>query len=340
MLPDRLPAPPPFTVASRRDVIRQMEPFVAEQLSWLQPVDSCWQPSDVLPDLVHDGWRERLDDLRETARALPDAVLVVLVGNTVTEEALPSYQTMANRHTGILDETGASDTPWARWTRGWTAEENRHGQLLSSYLTLSGRVNMRAVEVTTQYLLRNGFDPQTGNDPYKGLIYTAFQERATRVSHANVAQLAQKSGAPLLGRICTVVAGDEARHEEAYKHFVARLFELDPAGTMIAFADMMRAKITMPARLMTDGAAQNLFGAFSIVAQSLGVYTAQDYAAILQHLLEYWRIAQFQLAGAAAQAQTFLCALPDQYLQLAERLSQRTPRQAAVPFTWIFGRTA
>ena len=30
-----------------------------------------------------------------------------------------------------------------RWTRQWTAEENRHGDLMNKYCMLSGRVNMR-----------------------------------------------------------------------------------------------------------------------------------------------------------------------------------------------------
>ncbi len=37
------------------------------------------------------------------------------------------------------DETGAQSHPWAVWTRHWTAEENRHGNLLNKYLYLSGR---------------------------------------------------------------------------------------------------------------------------------------------------------------------------------------------------------
>lgn len=37
------------------------------------------------------------------------------------------------------DETGSQEHPWAVWTRGWTAEENRHGLLLNRYLYLSGR---------------------------------------------------------------------------------------------------------------------------------------------------------------------------------------------------------
>jgi acyl-[acyl-carrier-protein] desaturase len=41
--------------------------------------------------------------------------------------------------------------------RQWT-EENRHGDLLNKYLYLSGRVNMREVEMTTQHLINDGFD--------------------------------------------------------------------------------------------------------------------------------------------------------------------------------------
>lgn len=37
---------------------------------------------------------------------------------------------------------GAAPTPWGRWTRAWTAEENRHGDTMNKYMYLSGKVNM------------------------------------------------------------------------------------------------------------------------------------------------------------------------------------------------------
>ena len=67
------------------------------------------------------------------------------------------------------------------WIRAWTAEENRHGDLLNKYLWCTGRVNMTAVERTIQYLIGTGMDPKTENNPYMGYIYTSFQERATKV---------------------------------------------------------------------------------------------------------------------------------------------------------------
>jgi Fatty acid desaturase len=38
---------------------------------------------------------------------------------------------------------GAAPTPWGRWTRQWTAEENRHGDAMNKYMYLSGKVNLK-----------------------------------------------------------------------------------------------------------------------------------------------------------------------------------------------------
>nr|GMD96664.1 stearoyl-[acyl-carrier-protein] 9-desaturase, chloroplastic [Ipomoea batatas] len=125
-------------------------------LSLLKPVEKCWQPQDFLPDPASDGFHDQVQELRERAVEIPDDYFIVLVGDMVTEEALPTYQTMLNTLDGVRDETGASLTSWAIWTRAWTAEENRHGDLLNKYLYLSGRVDMRAIEKTIQYLIGSG----------------------------------------------------------------------------------------------------------------------------------------------------------------------------------------
>src|SRR5258708_468045 len=108
--------------SAKKDVLLNLEKFAEEQLPLLTPVKDIWQPSDFLPDLTHKDWHEKVNELRIKAANLSDEVLVVLVGNIVTEEALPSYQTWLNRSRGLKDETGASLNPWALWMRGWTAE--------------------------------------------------------------------------------------------------------------------------------------------------------------------------------------------------------------------------
>ncbi len=318
------------------EVIKSMESFVEQNLSsLLKPVEDSWQPSDFLPDLTQADWKQQVSDFQERAKDLPDELLVILVGDMITEEALPTYQTWLNRLEGVTDLTGSSNTPWARWSRGWTAEENRHGDLLNRYLYLSGRVDMRSIETTIHHLINNGFDPQTGNDPYRGFVYTSFQERATKISHRNVGILAKQAGEDRLHKICGLIAGDEARHEKAYKLFMSKIFESDPAGAVLAFAKMMKAKITMPALLMHDGKNNNLYRKFSLVAQKAGVYTVKDYAEIIGSLVEEWKVAGLGgLSDVSAKAQEYLCGLAERY----NKLSERVKFSGSEKFNWIYDR--
>jgi len=316
-----------------------MEGFVTDQLQLLKSVEESWQPDDFLPDMNADNWQDEVSEFRTRAAALPDDVLVVLVGDMITEEALPTYQTLLNSFEGVSDSSGTDTSAWAQWSRGWTAEENRHGDLLNKYLFLTGRVDMRAIETTIQYLLRNGFNPQAAQDPYKGFVYTSFQERATKISHSNVARLAQKAGDSHLKMICGLVAGDEARHEKAYTNFIKRIFEIDPEGAILAFRDLMQDQIIMPAHLMTDGQDPDLFEHFAIVAQRLGVYTGSNYAEIIQHLVRQWELESLcGLGDEAAKAQDYLCALGPRYAKLAERNARRQTEDPPLQFSWIHNR--
>ncbi|KAL0382587.1 UNVERIFIED_CONTAM: Stearoyl-[acyl-carrier-protein] 9-desaturase, chloroplastic [Sesamum calycinum] len=305
----------------------------------LKHVEKCWQPTDFLPDPASPGFHDQVKELRERSREIPDDYFVVLVGDMITEEALPTYQTMINTLDAVRDETGASLTPWAIWTRAWTAEENRHGDLLNKYLYLSGRVDMKQIEKTIQYLIGSGMDPRTENNPYLGFIYTSFQERATSISHGNTARLAKEHGDYKLAQICGTIAADEKRHETAYTKIVEKLFEIDPDGTVLSLADMMRKKISMPAHLMYDGKDDNLFEHFSAVAQRLGVYTAKDYADILEFLVARWEVEKLTgLSSEGRKAQDYVCGLPPRIRRLEERAQARAKKRPAVPFSWIYGR--
>ena len=323
-------------VTDHHDVIRAIEPAVGENLDLLVPVDRAWQPTDYLPNLEADNWREQIERFRETAMVISDELLVVLVGDMVTEEALPGYAVSLNGLVG--DHEGTSPAPWARWLRGWTAEENRHGDLLNAYLRLTGRVNMRAVERTVHHLIANGFNPKSQTDPYNLLVYTSFQERATRISHRNVGRMASREGDANLARICGMIAGDEARHEAFYTRMMGRVLDLDPAGGILAFRSMLRGLIAMPGRFMDDGRDPDLFDHFAIVAQRAGVYTVRDYASIIEHLVKTWNIAGRAVTGKAAQAQDDLCRQAERYERLAERTSASLEGQPPVAFSWLRDR--
>jgi acyl-[acyl-carrier-protein] desaturase len=318
------------------ELLRSLKDTVAENLSLLLPVNQAWQPTDYLPDLTGEDWREQIAAFREPAKQLTDEVLVVLVGDMVTEEALPNYAISLNYI--AEDFEGASPEPWAKWMRGWVAEENRHGDLLNAFLRLTGRVDMRAVETTIHHLIAEGFSPRTHHDPYAGLIYTSFQERATKISHANVARLAAGNGDENLSRICRKIAGDESRHELFYTRMMGEVMNQDPAQAILVFRDMMRRVIAMPGRLMTDGKNPDLFDQFATVAQRLGVYTVQDYIDVLDHLIATWGVASLPVSGPAAAAQEFLCTLGQRLAKIAEATAKKQLPKPPLACSWIHDR--
>mmetsp|Transcript_91009 Transcript_91009/g.136329 ORF Transcript_91009/g.136329 Transcript_91009/m.136329 type:complete len:410 (+) Transcript_91009:187-1416(+) len=335
-----------FLYPKHVDVIEDIGPIAGRMVDeiLLETGEKAWQPQDYLPDLSKDGWDDEVKELRKMANEVPDEIMVVLVGDMVTEEALPTYQTLLNTFEGCDDPTGDTDTPWARWSRGWTSEENRHGDLLNKYLYLTGRTDMRSIEVTIQHLITNGFNPGAEKDPYRGFVYTSFQERATKISHANVGRLAGGYGDTNLRKISAKIAGDEGRHEKAYQIFCEEIIKRDADGLIMTFGDMMRGQIVMPAELMTDGVNPNLYTDFSEVAQRLEVYTALDYADIIRHLVERWDLENIEgLSSEAEKEREYLCKLPDRYRKLAERSMNKKKKvmeeQPERTFSWIHGRS-
>jgi len=323
------------------DVMDQIEDFVQEQIDGglLLDQEKAWQPSDFLPDSQKpvDEWFDEVREIRKAAEGVSDELLLVLVGDMITEEALPTYLTLLNTLEGTDDPTGAVDTAWGRWSRQWTSEENRHGDLLNRYLYLTGRVDMRSIEQTIMRLISSGFDPDTRSDPYRGFIYTSFQERATKISHGNVGKLANQAGDGALARICARIAGDEARHEKAYQLFVEKILTIDPDGAMISYADMMKKQIVMPAELMADGANPNLYDDFSRVAQDLNIYTGVDYADIMDHLNEFWNIDKVSVTSPEAQeAQEYVMKVPTRFRKLAQRQQKSFSKAPREPREWAW----
>jgi acyl-[acyl-carrier-protein] desaturase len=316
-----------MTFEDKIEVIKSIEHYVEDFIDEkMKNPDESWQPTDFLPDFSDPDFSDKIQILQKYIANVPDSVLVSLVGNMITEEALPSYQTFFNLLNGINEERNvASKSAWVRWSRLWTAEENRHGDLLNKYLYLSGRVNMKIVEKSIQQLIYNGIELQTDGDPYNGLIYTSFQERATKITHVKTGKLAFKSGDIKLAKICNVIAGEEALHEKAYKYFMGKIFETDPNGGLTAFVNMMKKKIIMPANLMDYGTERKQYLNYVDITQKIGVYTSHDYAGIIDHLVKYWKIDKLKgLNDEGNKAQDFLSSLSDRYYRLAERTKDPT----------------
>lgn len=303
---------------------------------YLKPIESNWQPADLLPDARNPKFIAEINEIQELAKEMDYDLLTVLIGDTITEEALTTYETWLMDIEGINQQYNESNpNGWSKWIRGWTAEENRHGDLLNKYLFLCGRVDMREMEVTTQHLINDGFDIGTGRNPYKNFVYTSFQELATNISHRRVASLVKKTGNTLLAKINGIIAADEARHASAYSDFVKRIFELDPSQMMTSFEDMMRRKIVMPAHFMRQSGDKvgELWSHFSDAAQRTKVYTAQDYINILSSLIKDWDIDKItDLNEAGEKARDYIMALPNRLQNITNRMQEP---EKEFEFKWI-----
>lgn len=312
-----------------KTVEKSIDSFVDK---YLIPIEDVWQPSDLLPNLQHENYNDEILQIREEAKELGYDFWAVLVGDMITEEALPTYESWLMEMEGVnqLESSG-----WSKWIRHWTGEENRHGDTLNKYLYLSGRVDMREIEKTTQYLISDGFDIGTGRDPYRNFIYTSFQELATNISHKRVGLLAKNKNNKMLAKICNLIAGDEMRHHLAYREFVKIIFEYDPSEMMLAFQDMMKKKIVMPAHFLRESGQEisSAFDNFSNAGQRLGVYTTFDYIDIMEKLNTYWDIGKLtSLTDEAEKARDYLMALPVRMSRIAERV--KIP-QDIHQFKWV-----
>ena len=295
--------------------------------------EKIWQPTDFLPDSHSDNFFDQITELRELSKELPYDFWITLIGDTITEETLPSYESWIMEIEGVDNE---NRNGWSKWFRAWTAEENRHGDVLNKFLYLSGRVNMREVEISTHYLISDGFDIGTSKDPYKNFVYTSFQELATYISHHRVAKLAKDYGVKSLADMCRIIAGDEMRHHIAYAEFVKRIFEIDPSEMMLAFQYMLKLKIVMPAHFVRESGEPigRAFEIFSDSAQRLGIYTSADYVDIIRKLIKMWDIDKItSLTAEAERARDFIMKLPDRLDRIAERIvvPETSPR-----LKWVY----
>jgi len=309
----------------RLEVMQTLQKNINEFVTkFLISPEKIWQPTDFLPNPQKDNFLEKINEIRELSKDFDDDFWVSLVGDTITEEALPTYESWLLHIDGVSQtENNGQDNGWAKWIRQWTAEENRHGDVLNKMLYLSGRINMRELEITTHHLIADGFDIGTASDPYKNFVYTSFQELATFVSHNNVAKIAKKKGFKVLAKMNKIIAGDEMRHHLAYVEFVKQIFQHDPSQMMLAFRDMMKYKIVMPAMHLRQSfeSKGSVFNQFSVVAQRAGVYTGFDYVNILETLIKRWEIDKItNLTEEAEKARNYLMKLPQRMYRITERI--------------------
>lgn len=188
---------------------------------------------------------DQLDEAILSGEFVPDEDLLSeevkssLFVNLITEEGLPYY-------TSVIERGLPKDHAFREWLYTWTAEEGRHGPAISHWMHKIKQFDMHDLERARMAMMKSPDTPRPESF-VEGLVYPAFQEPATEVSHRNTMRLlpqkAHKIGRAMLG----MVAGDEKKHAMFYRDMTAAALEVNPSLTINAIAKQVRG-FAMPGK--------------------------------------------------------------------------------------------
>ena len=308
---------------SKVEVLRDMEGKVREMMAIHEAKRELWFPEDLLgpkPDTSPD---DHLTELRKRAAGIPDAARAALALNLLTEEGLPHFHRLLAVYLG-------EDSHWQAWNNLWTAEEDRHGQILHDYGRDARLFDQRRLEEMQFEYIRAGFNPTWDHDPYRVFVYTTVQERATQFSHANTGKMIGEYE-PLLGQVLDKVAREEARHFSFYRHVFSLILERDPNEALHS-ASFILPSIDMPG-LTIPG-----YKEFADVIRRSGIYGPRDYLRIVQEQIRYWRIESLTgLNELGRKAQEKILGIPDRLRRVADIMETRS-RAKTFSFPVVFSR--
>lgn len=280
---------------SQTDLLRELEPVVAENLERHLGVAKEWFPHEYVP------W----DEARNFAGVLPgttwepdearftDATRTALIVNLLTEDNLPSY------HFEIASLFGR-DSAWGEWVHRWTAEEGRHSAAIRDYLLATRCVDPIALERARMDHMAGGFQTAHPDDAVRALAYVSFQELATRVSHRNTGRLTED---PIADQLLARVAADENLHMVFYRNLLAAAFDLDPNQTMKAVTAVVEG-FEMPGSTIVG------FQRKAVGMAVAGVYDLRQHLDdVINPVLRFWKVFdRTDLSGDGAAARDQLAA--------------------------------
>ena len=305
------------------DVLHDLEPVVADLIKTHEAKRRLWWPTDLLGIQSSEHPDRDLEDLRKRAAGIPDPVRVSLVMGLITEEGLPHFHRLLAVHLG--------DTSyWREWNNLWTAEEDRHGSVLHDYLWAARILDTRVLEEMQFNYLKNGFYPDWEYDPYRLLVYTSLQERATQVAHTNNGKAGGEYD-PLLGSVLERVSTEEARHFHFYRTAFAGVLLRDPDHALDAIRHVV-GSFEMPGvnipgfREMTD------------VIRRAGLYGPRDFLHIVEEQIEHWGIETMTgLSSAGREAQAAVLSFPERFRRICDRMDARATART-FSFDVVYGR--
>jgi acyl-[acyl-carrier-protein] desaturase len=308
---------------SKIEVLHDLEEKVAELMEIHQRKRELWFPSDLIgpgPDECPDT---HLAELRARAEGIPDPARAALALNLLTEEGLPHFHRLLAVYLG-------DESFWRRWNNLWTAEEDRHGQVLHDYARDTRLLQQRKLEEMQFEYLRAGFHPAWDRDPYRVFAYTTVQERATQFSHSETGKIVGEYE-PRLGSILSQVAKEEARHYTFYRTIFEEILKRDPDQALHSASFILPA-IDMPGVTMPG------FKELADVIRRAGIYGPRDYLRIVQEQIRYWKIESIEgLNELGRKAQEKILGIPARLKRIADHMDTKS-KSKTFSFEVVFNR--
>ena len=296
-------------LSSKFEVLSDMEDIVADLMQKHEEKRELWFPSDFLPADETTNEELYLKQVRERAKGIPLSGRVALALNLITEEGLPHFHRLIAVHLG-------NDSFWKNWNFLWTAEEDRHGNVIRDYCRDSRIMNFTAVEKAQFQYVRSGFEPEWDKDPYRVFVYTSAQERATQISHDGTGRVC---GAyePTLQKILHSIAMDEARHYTFYRSVFSEVLKRDPDEALASAATIL-PRIDMPGHSLRN------FNEYADVVRRSGIYGPRDYISVVEALIKAWGLDTLcNLKEQGRKAQEKILAIPERLKKVAEYIESR-----------------
>jgi acyl-[acyl-carrier-protein] desaturase len=309
--------------SSKLEVLTDLEPVVADLIQKHEAKRALWYPSDFLP--ADQGYVEEqpLLELGDRTRNISDSARVAVALNILTEEGLPHFHR-------LLAEQPGNRTFWSTWNNLWTAEEDRHGNVLRDYVRDSRLLNFSVLERLQFQYIQSGFNPDWRGDPYKIFAYTSCQEKATQISHLNTGKLVAQEE-PLLYSITQRISQDEARHFAFYMNIFKEILHRDPNHALLSACSILPS-IDMPRISIIN------FNEYADVVRRAGIYGPREYKEMVEHLISNWKVGVLQhLDELGRKAQDKIMALPARLEKVAEYIESRCTAKS-FRFDVVFGR--
>jgi acyl-[acyl-carrier-protein] desaturase len=205
---------------STEELLRELDSTVTFQIDRHLSMAKEWFPHDYVPYEQGRSYTELPWDPSQST--MSEIAQIAWEVNLLTEDNLPSYYRDGS-------ELAPRNSPWEFWMNRWVAEEGRHAIVMRDYLMVTRGVDPIGLERGRMHQIQTAYYHPGEKTVLGLLVYTSFQELATRISHRNVGTYTQD---PVAEKLLARVAADENLHMIFYRDLISAAIELTPSQTV------------------------------------------------------------------------------------------------------------